>query len=238
MSRAYTSSTFGHNKSPKEVKGLNDAKTKFSGLAREIGILIPNLPSQHATDLAQLMGKDGLDCLKSHQVSFELSVLISRRYLAWVKNVGYTFIPPPEVRRETARRFSDNGVCDEDVKRTIDLIQALFNQLSPKDTNQLASLICKSALKIIWANHPLLPLKTFCLKNQQDWLKDRGVDIAAMTASDKKHPATPILKTKKPKAKILNHCAICNIQVKNIDKHIKEAAHKQARLRRYGLTGL
>lgn len=238
MSRAYTSSTFGHNKSPKEMKKLNDAKTRLSGVAREIAILIPSLPIQHATDLAQLMGKDGVNCLKSHQASFEISVLISRRYQAWLKNVGYPYTPSDEVRREDARRISSNGTCNEDAEKTITLLKAIFNQLSQEDINELAKLVCKQVLKIIWVKHPLLPLKNFCLENHQDWLKSKGVDVAAMTTGMEKSLPTATLKAKKTKAKILNYCEICNVQVKNIDKHIKEVSHKLARLRRYGLTGI
>jgi len=236
MSRAYTGSTFGGVKLTKNTKRFVDNKTKLTGVAREIEIAT-KLPSSHAIDLAQLMGKDGIDCLSSDRVNFEISVLIAQRYLSWVMDAGFIFTPPMEVSREAARRVSRNGICDADIKRTIDLLKVIFNQLNLDDIEKLAKLICKPVLKLIWKKHPLFELKTFCLKNQQNWLKEKGVDISAKTTVSQKL-STIQAPQKKPKQKTPNYCETCRIHVKNLNTHIKEESHKQARSRRYGLTGL
>lgn len=236
MSRAYTGSTFGGDKLTKKKKRLVDNKTKLTGVAREIEIAT-KLPSRHATDLAHLMGEDGIKCLSSDRVNFEISVLITQRYLGWIMGIGFIFTPSVEVSREAARRVSSNGVCDADIKRTIDLLKVIFNQLSSEDIEKLAELICKPVLNLIWTKAPLFELKTFCQKNQHNWLKDKGVDISAKTAVSKK-PSTIQVPQKKPKHKMPNYCETCRIHVTNLNVHIKEESHKQARSRRYGLTGI
>lgn len=236
MSRAFTGPTFGGDKLAKETKQGVDNKTKHIGVAREIEIAT-KLPRRHAMDLAQLMGEDGIACLSRDRVNFEISVLIAQRYLSWIIDIGFIFIPPVEVSREAARRVSSNGICDADIKRTIDLLKAIFNQLSLDDIETLAQLICKPALKLIWKKTPLFELKTFCLKNQQDWLKQNGIDIPAKDSVSKKSSAIQEPQ-KKPKQKLPDYCETCRIHVKNLNTHIKEESHKQARSHRYGLAGL
>lgn len=163
---------------PKDQKGFIDKKTNASGVFREIILLLPGLSEVIAARLVDLMGEDGLKCLKSNTPSYEISILLYSRYLEFLESNGFTFSPPMDVRRECLRRKAPQGLSQDDIDRASGLLLIIFKNLSKEKIAELANIVTKPALKIIWANNPLFLLKQYCMEHQKKWLIENGVDVA------------------------------------------------------------
>lgn len=156
-------------------------KTHASGIFREITLILPGLSEVIAAKLVELMGKDGLKCLKSSRPSFEISVLLYGRYLKFLESNDYKFNPPMEVRRESLRRGTPGGLSQDDIDRISKLLRVIFKDLPQQKVDELSRIIIRPALNIIWSSNPLLPLKQFCLEHHKKWLTENGIDAAKMT---------------------------------------------------------